>query len=184
MELRYTTSFSDFIDAGLLVSWRRPIQYFLEIIFSRICMPLFIILYTIYLITQNHNFGAFLFFSCLFVLQSLDSLLLQKFFRTRRLKRELSKLLLVKPYLLEEKQLIPRNKSVCILYSSNHKIDRDVKYVLRGNNKLYLYAEKYRSIEIIPESIFSSNKEKQLFLKMLDIPVETVTDHFLYWGLW
>ena len=75
--------------------------------------------------------------------------------------------------------MIPRDRGVSVIFSSK-EIDIDVKYILERNNKFYLYDEKYTIIGILPKSLFKSEKEKQLFLKTVNIPVKHVKNQLLY----
>ncbi len=182
MELNYKTSTFDFIEASLLVNWKNPIRYISGIIVLRICIPIFIVIYSSYLIANRPTSEKYLEI-LLLLLFLVISLFLQKYLLRKSTEKSILKQVLTHPYLIQEKQMIPRDRGVRIIFSSK-EIDIDVKYILERNNKFYLYAEKYTIIGITPKNLFKSEEEKQLFLKTVNIPVKPVKNQLLYWGLW
>ncbi len=170
MELRYKTSVEDYIQASLLLVWDRPIIFFFSIVVLRVLLPMFILAYTVYLFMQNCFLDSFIFLGATTVILLIGIASLQK-------------LLLKSPYLIEEKCMVVENQKVHLHYSSENKIDTDVKYILNFNQKFYLYSDN-RVIDIIPENIFKNCVEKELFLKTLNTPIKAVKRNILYWRLY
>ena len=182
MELKYTTSFDDFIEAVQLVFGKHPGV----IILIRIVFPIYIIVFEIRLFdTYPGDLYQFLtdpiiiFWLIFLILEWIVVRFLLNLFFVFLIKKKMTKEGKENIYLIEEKTVIVEPQTLQINYTTRQATIQ-IKNIYEKNNKIFLYDKKNKVGDIIPLSLFKSDEEKQLFLDIINIPVKKVKNKGRY----
>lgn len=79
------------------------------------------------------------------------------------------------PGLLKDKVVEIKGRRVTAYYEER-TLGIEAQRLIKFNDKYYLYDQYHQGIAVIPQYLFKSEEEENLFLEELDLPVESVTE--------
>lgn len=61
-------------------------------------------------------------------------------------------------------------------YYEERTLGIEAQHLIKFNDKYYLYDQYHQGIAVVPQHLFKSEEEENLFLEELDLPIESVKE--------